>query len=379
VFIEIKGVQFVNKGAELMLHAILQQILQHIPSAKIVLEPGKNSTYIQRTQVRALQKFSFRKGQYDFNNLSYWLPKKLRNWLVNNYGVITEADIDIVLDASGFAYGDQWSSTKIKLLCGEVDRAAKHKKKFILLPQAFGPFSRQQDIANLKCDLAKATLIYAREDSSYKNLTNIIGEPENLIKSCDFTNLVTPIVDQNWQEIDNLMVVIPNYNMLSSRNADPGWQHSYVNLMVEAIKLAKKNGMKPIILNHEGQEDERVCCLIKEALGEEIDIVREDSSLKVKGIIAAAKLVVCSRFHGCVSALSQGIPCLGTSWSHKYERLFEEYELAQCLILPESTVDELTQKMQFAVLESLEKSEPNRLHFKSQAKEMWGQVFSAIK
>lgn len=378
MFVEVKGVQFVNKGAELMLHAVMQQLESQLPTAKLVLEPNINSPYLKRAQVGALQKFALRKGKYDLSNLSYWIPKKLRHWLINNFGIITEADVDVVLDASGFAYGDQWSSVKIKLLCGEIKRSAKYNKKFVLLPQALGPFSRPEDKNELVESFPKATLICAREETSFEHVSQVIGQSDNLVTFGDFTNLVKPVVDQRWKDFDRLLLIVPNYNMLSERNSDQRWKNHYVNLMVNSIKIGRELGMNPLILNHEGKEDSQVCDLIKSQSGGDIEIYHESDALKVKGIIQSAELIVCSRFHGCVSALSQGVPCLGTSWSHKYEKLFEEYQLSGCLLSPDTGKDKLKTQLEFALSSGPAESATSRERFKIDSEKMWNKVFASI-
>ena len=46
-----------------------------------------------------------------------------------------------------------------------------------------------------------------------------------------------------------------------------------------------------------------------------------------------------------MSALSQGVVNLGTSWSHKYEELYREYGVFDLLIDPNASEEELIELM----------------------------------
>ena len=104
MYIEIKGVDFVNKGAELMMHAVLQKVGEKIPQAKFVLTPTANSPYEKRARLGLYQKIWFSKfgiplGMY----FGKYIHKKLREY----YGLVCHEEIKIGLDASGFSYSDQ--------------------------------------------------------------------------------------------------------------------------------------------------------------------------------------------------------------------------------------------------------------------------------
>lgn len=380
MLIEVKGVQFVNKGAELMLHAVLQQMRLYWPDAQLVLFPSPNSSYQARAALGALQRLPLRKGPIDLNFLAPLVPKKVRRWLQFNLGIVFAVDIDLVLDASGFAYGDQWPQANSAALCADIRRFANKNKAYIILPQALGPFSRQQEIIRLKRDLPKVTLICAREQSSFDYVRTLIGDAGNLQQFPDFTNLVSGVVPDYYLNGDNKVLIIPNANMLSSRNNHSGWRQNYVDTLVSAVAVVKELGFLPVLLNHEGNADGDICSVIQQnCAGEVIELITEQDPLKVKGIIGASKAVICSRFHGCVSALSQGVPCLGTSWSHKYERLFDEYGQLNALLQPGMSQPELMQKMRDVLnCDNIDELKKHSADIKLHSQAMWQSVAGAI-
>lgn len=378
MLIEVKGVQFVNKGAELMLHAVLQQLQLRWPDAQLVLAPNPNSPYLARARLGALQRVPLRKGRVDLNGISRFLPQSVRRWLRNNLGLAFAADIDVVLDASGFAYGDQWPLANTAFLSAELRHFAAIGKPYILLPQALGPFSREAEQQRLKQALPLAALICAREESSLQHVRELTGGISQLVQFADFTNLVQGVLPAYYSEGQRKVLIIPNANMMSARNLRREWQQHYLPLLYRAVKVIRQLGLVPVLLNHEGDADGALCQSVRQQ-DSSLEIINEADPLKVKGIIGASQAVICSRFHGCVSALSQGVPCLGTSWSHKYERLFDEYGQNEALLSADTTSELLLQKLQWAInnVDNQQLAE-RRNALKQQSEQLWQQVEAVI-
>ena len=129
--------------------------------------------------------------------------------------------------------------------------------------------------------------------------------------------------------------------MMGIKNKNAHWKKNYISIMRSLITQVQSLGYQAVLLNHEGVGDRDICNTLNQLFDNKLDIIEELDPLKVKGIIGDSKAIVCSRFHGCVSALSQGVVNLGTSWSHKYEQLYKEYGVSALLIDP--TVNDATQ------------------------------------
>jgi polysaccharide pyruvyl transferase WcaK-like protein len=227
-------------------------------------------------------------------------------------------------------------------------------------------------------DLKLATLICAREETSFGHVANLIGNLSTLAQFADFTNLVKGVQPDYYTAGGQKVLIIPNANMISRRNQHCNWQHSYLPMLQNAVQIIRQLGLTPVLLNHEGRDDAAICSAVQQQ-DNTIEIINEPDPLKVKGIIAASKAVLCSRFHGCVSALSQGVPCLGTSWSHKYERLFDEYGQPEALLSADISAGQLQHKLQHVINNAgSEQFVARRAALKHQSEQLWQTVAAVI-
>jgi colanic acid/amylovoran biosynthesis protein len=332
MFIEIKGVQFVNKGAELMLYAILDQMKKQFPDAKIVMQPGKDSSYESRAKIGAYQRLQLRKNRLDLNGLTYFLPGVIRREL-KRFGIVTEADIDVILDASGFTYGDQWPYLIHYHTAKDAQRFAAKGKHYVLLPQAFGPFDDKARFKQMQLAVQGASLTFARDEVSYNALKPM--QAKALHQFPDFTNLLTGTYIESDSQFSDYVCLIPNSKMLSKKNRNTLWHERYLDFWLDCISILAEKDIKVFLLNHEGKDDQSLCEDIVQRSGLDIQIIQESSPTRVKALIGSSKFAVCSRFHGCVSGLSQGKVVFGTSWAHKYEQLYRDYKVSELLISPD--------------------------------------------
>jgi polysaccharide pyruvyl transferase WcaK-like protein len=333
VLIEIKGVQFVNKGAALMLQAIVDRLRQRLPGVEFALAPGANASFRDIAAAGAWQRLRVPGAPLDVDSLSYRLPARIRV-AGRRYGIVTEADVDAVLDASGFAYGSTWGDVPLTSTAREIERLSAHRKPYLFLPQAFGPFESSGAARQFGRALGSAALVCAREPESRQHVESIAGPlGDRLAVFPDFTIGLTGLPEAAARHgVDRkTALLIPNVHMQDARNPDVDWRSAYVPLMASLGKQLAERGYAVRVLNHEGAADGSLCESLRQATTSAA-VITEVDPRALKGVIGGAGFVVSSRYHGCVNALSQAVPCLGTAWSHKYAALFDDFGMRDCLL-----------------------------------------------
>lgn len=325
--IQIDGTNTRNKGAELMLYSVLEAIESKYPNSTVYFnaEPISDSKKIV-TSLNFKRRTLLDYARY---------PKGILSRLKLPYTIFTEFypsnGINLVLDAGGFRFGDQWMHTNkyFDLIEKYYEKLKSQGTYVFFLPQAFGPFNTISGKRSVKILDKYIDLIFARDPLSYKYILESGIKSEKVSLYPDFTNLTKGIISNKYNNLKDAICIIPNNKMITHTKLD---SPAYLKAIVNIIDFILKSGKNVFLLNHEGNDDFEICYRINQHFQHKLQIVDNLNAKEVKGIIGASYFTVSSRFHGIASALSQSIPCVATSWSHKYEYLFKDFGLMNKMI-----------------------------------------------
>lgn len=379
--VEIRSAGFINKGAELMLLAALQKMREVNPDASFTIAPTTrkgSQPFHKITALGIYPKADLWKYRVQWGGLAAIVPAKIREM----FGVVLDREVDVVLDAAGFAYSDLWGPGSTLQLAKACRRWKKTGTKIILLPQAFGPFSSFGIKDAIRRVADSADLLFAREEVSYRHLVEAVGgERPNLRMAPDFTNLIEGVLPERYDFRKLRFCLVPNFRMIDKTTGEQG--KNYLLFMAECARYLEEKGQNPFLLVHEGEDDLRLAKEIRKLAGATLPIILEDHPLKIKGIIGVSEGMIGSRFHGLVSAMSQGVPTLGTGWSHKYRMLFADYGFPEGLLNVTLDQDEIYGKINLIIeprsrekIKSIIKKNSQNLMDRSIL--MWKEVFKRI-
>lgn len=362
--IQIDGTGTENKGAELMLYAILEEIERTHPKAEVILNSFNTDLKFIKTSLNL--KLPFRqkiiRGQY---------KREIINRLHIPYHFFTDLypikKIDVVFDAGGFRFGDQWHYTDKYLdLMEKYYKSLKNNgSQIIFLPQAFGPFNSHSSKRSLKIINEYVDILIARDEISKDYLLKENLSKPKLLLYPDFTFQTHGLVPGKYEHLKDSVCIIPNRKMFTQTTTD---RTTYISLFSEIISKLQNDKVPVFILNHEGPKDRKVCNEINNILQDKVEIVDKLNAKEVKGIIGNSRLVISSRFHGVASALSQNIPVIATSWSHKYELLYKDFNLTPIIAKTNENFDLLNQKIENLLLH--ENNQDVRDHLRSHHQEI---------
>lgn len=375
----LTGVETNNKGAELMLYAILQEIERRFPDATVFISANRIKQGVEYVKTD----LDFRAWPYESLVSKLRLIKIFRSLhfpyclLPHTYAL---RNVNYHFDGSGFAYSDQFHITGSKVYYKKrlLEFLSRRGCKNIFLPQAFGPVEKTMTRKMLAAISEYASIIMPREKVSFNYLRDSGSVDMTKVRLyTDFTSLVGGTFPSQYEHLRNAICIIPNSQMINKGAIS---MEKYLTMLRDIVSDASSSNKKVYMLNHAGKQDKQLCNTIKGMIPNGIEMVTDLNALEVKGLIGSAYLVISSRFHGVASALNSCVPCLATSWSHKYEELFNDYKMHDC-ILPldnnEKAINQINSYLQTDTNQGIRIILKERVpQIKEKTRDMWNTIWS---
>lgn len=242
---------------------------------------------------------------------------------------------DVVIDLWGIAFADSLGSNSFRSRLSSgfhllVGRLAG--KKVVKYTAAYGPFETKWNHFFAKLYLNHCVdLILARDQTSRDHLLSLsIKTPLHVCPDTAF--LLEPEESTDSWRLVKLREQQPVIGLSVSHQAMNRYGQGaseYVSLTAEFADLVigKLDGHMVLIpneLSNEDNDDGRIAQAIYEHITQRAAVTlvgREWSAQQLKGIIQQCDVMIATRYHTLVAALSLGIPSLAIGWHHKYHGL----------------------------------------------------------
>lgn len=278
------------------------------------------------------------------------LARACRDWLalrmappsmLTGRGVAAGNRLSALLDCSGFAYGDVWPTARMERRAAYYRRLRRQGTRVIMLPQAFGPFRQPPARDTARRLFEQCDRIYPRDPRSRAHLDELGVADRTDAVVPDITHLVAGAAPADREAWARRVCIVPNARMLD--RTSPGTAEAYRGFLLRAVRIAREQGLEPHLLVHE-RNDLALAEEIGGSAGGALPILSEDA-LTAKGMLGCCYALIGSRYHALISALSQGTPAMGTSWSHKYDELFSDYGCTEHLVSPDAEPEETDMRL----------------------------------
>lgn len=374
------GANFINKGAEAMAKTVQQKLRQNNPDARCFIVVTEAQAPVAKAQ--------------GFEPLFEPAPGTAGKLIKKGTGLIQRRllgkatpfaditplkamqqalpDLAMGIDISGFAYHDGRGFQQPLETIKAIEFCRSKGAPYVVMPQAWGPFTDPATAENTRRMLGMAEAFHIRDRVSRGYMEQLLDKPEGslpVVPDIAF-GMQTPAPSLGEELLASygfarsaerpLVAISPNMRVYEKTGGGDA-QNAYVQALVALARhlMTAHRAQLVLVPNeimvHDGfPDDRRLCRLLHEAIvGQGADallteagnqaadmalIDRYHSAEEIKSTIGLADVLVASRFHSLIFALSQGVPSLAISWSHKYRELMDLFGMTD-FVFEENAID----------------------------------------
>lgn len=355
----IVGGNFVGKGAEAMMLTVRNAVADRFPNAsccvpaysdKAATEYMQSDLWpvMQRTEPRGIRRLE------RWLSLARLLPKRQ----LQPSGIRLKPVVNIyrcsdsVVDVSGFTGSDEFGPVPAQQRFEAYELAAAVGNKIVLMPQSWGPLENAAVRRYVGRLVGLSDLVFAREVESLQYLRDLPQYDENkvaLAPDIAFAFRAAPRAEavELLAELGHghgsrpLIGISPNMRIVERTPGNGPANDYYRSLLEVARELLASTDATLVLIPHEdtpGRANDPELCMMMaadlQAGGRVILAPRRDTAARVKALIGCLDLLVASRYHSLVAAMSMRVPVAVIGWSHKYDELMQAAGLHSWVVDP---------------------------------------------
>lgn len=225
---------------------------------------------------------------------------------------------DLLIDSgAGDSFADIYGFQRLAWMFNAHRLAAKLRIPVVLGPQTIGPFDKAWGRAMGSYMLRKALQVHTRDSESATYSRQVMHvEPDALSTDVVFA-LPVPQVENSYDVLFNVSGLLWQPNP----HVDHVRYQKTVRTLIDDLKSRGRTVtlLSHVIENPRPDNDVPVCRALGSELG--LEVVVPTNLSEARRAVASANLVIGSRMHACLNALSTGTPSIPLAYSRKFAPL----------------------------------------------------------
>lgn len=234
----------------------------------------------------------------------------MQRWLSN---------FDVIIDTrAGDSFADLYGLRRLMMMSAIAECASQAGTPVVLGPQTIGPFSSKRGRLVARHSLRRARLLLTRDSASAGYAKALGRYPDRTTTDVVFA-LPRPAVARTRDVILNISGLLWNSNPhVDSRD--------YRAVIVDVVRRLRADGREIALLAHvlDSPSSDNDVPAVREFAAEHLpdaEILIPTGLEEVREFVASGHLVIASRMHACLNALSVGTPAIPLAYSRKFNPL----------------------------------------------------------
>jgi polysaccharide pyruvyl transferase WcaK-like protein len=229
---------------------------------------------------------------------------------------------DVALDTrGGDSFADIYGLERLSAMSAVAEFIREMHVPHVMTPQTIGPFQSPRGRLVGRLSLRRATTVMAR-DSASADYARSLGRPVDVLATDVVFALPVPEVARTRDILFNVSGLLWQSNPHVDSTA-------YRDIVLRLARALTASGRRVSLLAHVLDSDlpdndvPALRELVKE-LDDDLELIIPSSLSDVREVIAGSELVIGSRMHACLNALSVGVPAVPLAYSRKFEPLLSD-------------------------------------------------------